>query len=112
MKLVQLFTLILLLVPPVYGQEPQPCPIEGDPIHWMADFCMSTLETDDEIVAMDCIDRELRRPFPDDCAAKVYYKRALCSLAVSRQAYTGTIESCVEDKNFMGSTVRNQGVGN
>lgn len=103
--------LLLFLAAPAYGQDSAPCPIEGDKIHWIADFCMAEIGTDDEIAAMDCISRELGRPFPDDCAAKRRYKRALCEAAVSRQIFTGTLESCLEDGDFMGSTVRNRGVG-
>ncbi|WP_027716719.1 hypothetical protein [Desulfuromonas sp. TF] len=73
---------------------------------------MSEIGTDDEIAAMDCISRELQRGFPDDCAAKRHYKRALCEATISRQTFAGTIESCMEDEDFMGSTVRNGGVGN
>jgi hypothetical protein len=47
---------------------------------------MAEIGTDDEIAAMDCIDREVWRPFPDDCAAKRHYKRALCEGAVSLSA--------------------------
>jgi hypothetical protein len=54
----------------------------------------------------------MQRPFPDDCAARCHYKRALCELALSRGAISGTVEACVEDRDFAGSTVRNNGVGN
>jgi len=73
---------------------------------------MSEIGTDDEIAAMDCISQELRRPFPDDCAAKRHYKRKMCEGAVSRQTVAGTLESCLEDEDFMGYTVRNKGIGN
>jgi hypothetical protein len=112
MKRLQAMLLLLLLGTTAYGQDSPPCPIAGDKIHWIADFCMAEIGTDDEIAAMDCIDRELRRQFPDDCAAKRHYKRALCEAAVSRRAVAGSLEGCVEDKDFMGATVRNGGVGN
>ena len=112
MKRTQAILLLLLLVAPAFGKDSPPCSIEGEKIHWIADFCMAEIGTDDEIAAMDCIDRELRRPFPDDCAAKRHYKRALCEGAASRQTVAGTLESCLEDKDFMGATVRNGGVGN
>jgi hypothetical protein len=112
MKHTQAILLLLLLVAPAYGQDSPPCPIAGDTIHWIADFCMSEIGTDDEIAAMDCISQELGRPFPDDCAAKRHYKRALCEGAVSRQAVAGSVESCLADEDFMGYTVRNKGVGN
>ncbi len=112
MKCMNLLFLIPLLITPAYATDPPPCPIVGDPIHWVADACMAKLETDDEIAASDCINDELQRPFPDDCAAKRHYKRALCELALARETRTGSLESCMADKNFMGSTVENGGVGN
>jgi hypothetical protein len=112
MKQLPAILLLLLLAEPTRGQDSPPCPIEGDTLHWIADFCMAEIGTDDEIAAMVCIDQELRRPFPDDCAAKGHYKRALCAGAISRQVVAGTLENCLEDEEFMGSTVRNRGVGN
>jgi hypothetical protein len=112
MKRTPAILLLLLLVAPAYGQDSPPCSIAGDKIHWIADFCMSEIGTDDEIAAMDCISQELRRPFPDDCAAKRHYKRKMCEGAVSRQTVAGTLESCLEDEDFMGYTVRNKGIGN
>jgi hypothetical protein len=111
MKRTPAILLLLLLTAPAYGQDSPPCPIAGEAIHWMADFCMAEIGTDDEIAAMACISQELGRPFPDDCAAKGHYKRALCEGAVSRQAVAGSVESCLADEDFMGYTVRNRGVG-
>jgi hypothetical protein len=104
--------LLPLLITPAYAADSSACLITGDSIHWIADYCMAKLETDDEIAASDCINDELQRPFPDDCAAKRHYKRALCELAIARETIAGTVESCVADKKFMGSTVENGGVGN
>jgi hypothetical protein len=104
--------LLLFLVAPAYGQDSPPCPIAGEALHRIAHFCLAEIGTDDEIAAMACIERELGRPFPDDCAAKGHYKRALCEGAISRQAVAGSVESCLADEDFMGYTVRNGGVGN
>jgi len=95
---------------PVLAQ-PRECPAAGTKIHWMADYCMSKLETDDEIAASSCISVEAARVFTSDCVAKVYYKRTLCQLAISRKQRQGDINNCLADKTFMGSTVRNGGVG-
>lgn len=103
---------LLLVATPACGQDSPNCSIPGDKIHWITDFCMAKFGTDDEIPAMDCIDQELRRLFPDDCSAKRHYKRAMCEGVVSRQAFAGTIDDCLADENFMGPTVRNGGVGN
>ena len=77
----------------------------------MADYCMSQLETDDEIAASPCISAEAARVFMSDCAAKVYYKKTMCELAISRRQRQDDINNCVADQTFMGSTVRNGGVG-
>jgi hypothetical protein len=88
-----------------------PCAIEGERIHWIADYCMAELETDDEIAAMDCIKEELKRIFPDECAAKQYYKHALCERVLSHGHVAGDLQSCLDDKHFSGSAVRHRGVG-
>ncbi|MBE0597476.1 MAG: hypothetical protein IH614_09420 [Desulfuromonadales bacterium] len=106
------FFLLLLLAAPASAQGPSSCPVEGERIHWIADVCMSQLETDDEIAAMECIIEELERPFPDDCAARAHYKRTLCQQSLANGSVVGAVERCFQDKEFMGSTVRNGGVGN
>jgi len=95
---------------PVLAQS-RGCPAAGERIHWMADYCMSKLETDDEIAASPCIDEELKRAFKGDCAAKIYYKNALCRLSIFRKLRPDGIKSCLADQTFMGPTVRNGGVG-
>lgn len=82
------------------------CPVPGDKVHWIADYCMAQLQTDDEIPAMACIGEELKMAPADDCAAKRHYKRELCRLV--REV---DVERCVADPAFMGRTVRNGGVG-
>jgi len=49
--------------------------------------------------------------FPGSCTAKLYFKRALCELVVARQARSGTVDACVDNPAFSGTTVRNGGVG-
>ena len=105
-----------LPVCPAFAAESVACPVEGRRIHWIADYCMSKLETDDEIPAAECIDEQIRAAPADECAAKRHYKRALCALAASRNDGSGTtvsdsVEKCVADNRFMGRTVRNNGVG-
>jgi hypothetical protein len=86
--------------------KPAPCPVPGEKIWWIADYCMAKLETDDEIVAGDCINEELRIGFSDDCIAKRYFKRQLCQVVQK-----GRASECARDPNFAGPTVRNGGVG-
>ena len=86
------------------------CPVQGALVHWIADWCMLRLGTDDEIAAGDCIARELEVASKDACRAKLQVKRAMCGVANARDG-GGNIERCVTDRSFAGSTVRNGGVG-
>ena len=88
----------------------QSCP-PGDPVHWMADYCMLTHETDDEVVAMPCIIRETRVKFDSDCAAKLHYKRAMCAGLIRNGTRTDRVEECVADPGFVGNTVKKGGIG-
>ena len=96
---------------PVAAAAPAACPIDGDSAHWIADWCMATLSTDDEIVAGDCIATELRATHGDECATRRHYKHGLCALAIERGLRRGSIEACVGDASFRGSVVRGGGVG-
>jgi hypothetical protein len=111
MRLLLRFVLLAALAAatPVLAQARE-CSAAGEKIHWMADYCMSKLETDDEIAASSCIEAELKRAFKSNCAAKIHYKSALCRLAITRKQRPD-MKSCIADKAFMGSTVRNGGVG-
>ena len=86
------------------------CYVGGDSAHWIADYCMATLSTDDEIVAGDCIANETRAPHGDECATRRHYKEALCALAIERGLRKGTLGACMSDTKFEGSTVRGKGV--
>lgn len=90
--------------------QPQ-CPIPGDAVHWVADYCMATLQTDDEIPASDCIAAHPVNAFASDCAAKRHYKRELCRLLQAADATSAAIEHCVGDPAVLGRTVREGGVG-
>jgi hypothetical protein len=87
-----------------------PCP-RGARIHWVADWCMASIGTDDEIAASDCIEREQRRKFASACSAKTYYKRALCRIVIANGSRRGSAARCVADPQFAGGTVRRGGVG-
>lgn len=103
--------LAALVALPAYATAPGRCVIPGQRIHWIADYCMAKLETDDEIAAGDCIGDELERAPKDACAAKRKYKRALCELAIRRGQVKTGVARCLQERGFMGSTVRNGGVG-
>src|SRR5579859_1572810 len=87
------------------------CRVAGERTHWIADFCMAQLETDDEVAAGACIGRESKKRFTNDCAAKIYYKRQMCRLSVDRNMRKGSVQSCEADSGFIGATVRKGGVG-
>jgi hypothetical protein len=96
---------------PAFAQPAAECPIPGDALHWVVDYCMATLQTDDEIPASDCIAAHPLGAFASACAAKLHFKRELCRLLQSPEAPPATIERCVADPAVIGSTVRNGGVG-
>jgi hypothetical protein len=87
------------------------CSAKGEPIHWIADYCMLKLETDDEIAASDCIEKELKRKFRNRCAAKLHFKKGMCEAMIRSQTRSGSVAQCVRDPKFMGRTVAAGGVG-
>jgi hypothetical protein len=89
---------------------PGSCP-PGEPIQWIADYCMGKIGTDDEITASECISMQNQLIFPSECSAKLHYKRALCDIVVASHARSGTVDACVADPAFSGLTVRKGGVG-
>jgi hypothetical protein len=94
------------------GGQPAPsCLVPGEPIHWIADWCMLTLQTDDEIAASDCIAQQRARRFASACAAKTHFKREMCRVMRAGDASAVAIDQCVADPAVVGRTVRNGGVG-
>lgn len=102
---------ILLSVAQPVAAAPADCPVPGMAIHWIADYCMSSLETDDEIPAGSCISKESRIAFKNECAAKWHYKKKMCMLAISRATINGSVQNCLADPDFVGPVVRNGGIG-
>jgi hypothetical protein len=88
-----------------------PCAAPGEPVQWIADYCMLKIETDDEIAASGCIEGEMKRSFPSACASNVHFKRTMCELMVRAGTRSGTVEQCVRDPSFKGRTIENNGVG-
>lgn len=87
------------------------CPVRGEVIQWIADYCMLEAQTDDEIAVSDCIAQQLATTFTDDCAARMHFKRAMCRLSGAGAAPRTSVDACVADADFMGRTVRHGGVG-
>lgn len=88
-----------------------PCPAQGLTIQWIADYCMLTLETDDEIAASACIEEQLQRRFPTTCAGNTHYKKLMCERMIGNGTRGGSVEHCVGDPAFKGRTVERGGVG-
>jgi hypothetical protein len=93
------------------AQAAEPCPVAGEAVQWVADWCMATLQTDDEIAASDCIARHPVSAFASGCAAKRHFKRELCRVLRGPQAGADALRACVADPQVMGRTVREGGVG-
>lgn len=79
-------------------------------MHWIADYCMLTLGTDDEIIAGGCIAKELAIASKDRCDAILSYKNSMCRIVVARDG-GDSIEQCMADRSVVGSTVMKGGVG-
>jgi len=86
------------------------CELPGEPVQWIADYCMLKLSTDDEVTAGDCIARESRHAAGPACGVKRKYKRSMCELLVRRDKRV-TVPTCVKDPAIVGHTVRSGGVG-
>jgi hypothetical protein len=106
-----LFVAIAALAWPSLARAEDRCAAKGEPIHWIADYCMLKLETDDEIAASDCIEKELKKKFRTGCAAKLHYKKGMCEAMIRNKTRTGSVTQCVRDPKFMGHVVTNGGVG-
>jgi len=85
------------------------CPLPGHLAQWRADYCMATTGTDDLIAAGQCMERESQVLFSSDCVGKLEYKRRMCELAGDEGPRKKSVEACLADPGFMGSTVRNDG---
>jgi hypothetical protein len=93
------------------GISSEPCAADGEPIQWIADYCMLKMETDDEIAVSGCIEDESKRSFPSNCASNLHFKKGMCEGMIRNGTRTGTVEQCVEDPAFKGRVVEAGGVG-
>jgi len=88
-----------------------PCLAEGEPIQWVADYCMLTMETDDEIAVSGCIEVERKKTFASDCASNLHFKKRMCEIMIRSGTRDGSVDGCVNDPSFKGSVVEHGGVG-
>jgi hypothetical protein len=96
------------MVPVAAGGE---CVAPGEPIHWIADYCMLKMETDDEIAVSGCIEAERKTRFKDACASNTHFKKRMCERMIQNGTRTGTLARCLKDPSFKGRTVEAGGVG-
>jgi hypothetical protein len=87
------------------------CVAPGEPIQWIADYCMMKMQTDDEIAVSGCIEQEGKAKFPSACASNTHFKTRLCEAWIRHGTRAGTVRACVADPAVMGRTVKNGGVG-
>jgi hypothetical protein len=81
------------------------CVVAGEPIQWVADYCMLKMQTDDEIAVSDCIEEKRKQTFPSNCASNLHFKKGMCEAMIRNGTKTGTVDQCVKDPTFKGRTV-------
>lgn len=88
------------------------CEIPGKAMHWIADFCLHQAETDDfqEPKVQACFEKNQGYKTKDTCENRTKYKMKLCQYMVSKGYYQGDADMCLHDKDFVPTTVRNNGV--
>jgi hypothetical protein len=88
-----------------------PCTAPGEPVQWVADYCMLKMETDDEIAVSGCIEEERKKSFSSACASNLHFKKGMCETMIRNGTKSGTVEQCVSDPTFKGRVVEAGGVG-
>ncbi len=88
-----------------------PCLASGEPIQWIADYCMLKMETDDEIAVSGCIEEQAKIKFRNACASNIHFKQGMCAQMIRNGTRTGTLDRCLKDPKFKGRTVAAGGVG-
>ena len=94
-----------------FAEAETPCPADGEPVQWVADYCMLKMETDDEIAISGCLEEERKIKFANACASNTHFKRRMCELMIRNGTRAGTLDQCVKDPAFKGRTVEAGGVG-
>lgn len=87
------------------------CPAGGQPVQWIADYCMAKGQTDDLEAVMACIEQAGQIQFRSNCTAKLHFKRLLCEVTLSGGSAYKSVEQCIKDPGFVGPTVKNNGSG-
>jgi len=87
------------------------CAAAGEPVQWVADYCMLKMETDDEIAVAGCLEEGRKIKFASACASNTHFKRRMCELMIRNGTRAGSLNQCVRDPAFKGRTVGAGGVG-
>jgi len=107
----KLAIMVILMVVVQLTQAGTACLANGEPIQWIADYCMLKMETDDEIAVSGCIEEQMKMQFRDACASNTHFKRQMCGQMIRNGTRKGTLRQCVNDPKFKGRTVTAGGVG-
>lgn len=85
------------------------CPIPGEAIHWIADYCMHMAETDDFLnpAVQKCFDKQDTKKM-GACEVKTKYKKEMCKMMSAN--FNSSWEKCMADKTYSGPAVRNGGI--
>ncbi len=97
----------LALMMPVFADD---CQVKGARVQWLTDYCMYTLDTDDVPEIEACMRDDAKNEYADECAAKIKYKRKMCKIAIDEEQISMSLQECLLDESFMGSTVKNIGI--
>jgi hypothetical protein len=108
MKLLTTYLFTLFLIMPVFADD---CQVQGEKVQWLTDYCMYKFDTDDVLEIEACMAEDTKHDYEDDCAAKVKYKRKMCKIAIEEEEIRMGVQECLNDESFMGSTVKNSGIG-
>ena len=92
--------------------QPEDCEIPGKTIHWIAVYCMHQAETDDFLdeKVQACFEKNHGYKVKDTCENKKKYKMKICEHLAGMGYFNGHAEICFKDKEFIPSTVKNDGI--
>jgi len=99
-----------LIACPAFAHAQAACPAPGEPVQWIADYCMLEMQTDDEIAVSGCLEEQSRLRFASACESNTHFKKLMCEQAIRSRARSGTVADCVRDADFKGRTVEHGGV--
>jgi hypothetical protein len=81
------------------------CEIPGYAEDWAIDYCMVLIDTDDEMDfgVLKCL---TNMDIDDSCETVAFYKTEYCKLLIADGNYSGSTQSCQDDRSIMGPTVK------